>query len=68
MGRSSEEFSPFDTSDYLVSVEDAAAYLKAALEEGGNDPAFVARALGTVARSGHGSEVTRRVGVTREGL
>lgn len=68
MSTSTEAFSPYDSADYLASVEDAAAYLEAALEEGGDDPAFVAQALGTIARSGNVSELARRVGMSREGL
>ncbi len=68
MSTSTKAFSPYDSADYLVSVEDAAAYLEAALEEGGDDPAFVAQALGTIARSGNVSELARRVGMSREGL
>ena len=68
MSTSSKAFSPYDSADYLVSVEDAAAYLEAALEEGGDDPAFVAHALGTIARSGNVSELARRAGMSREGL
>ena len=68
MSTSTKAFSPYDSADYLVSVEDAAAYLEAALEEGGDDPAFVAQALGTIARSGNVSELARRAGMSREGL
>jgi probable addiction module antidote protein len=68
MSTSSKAFSPYDSADYLVSVEDAAAYLEAALGEGGDDPAFVAQALGTIARSGNVSELARRAGMSREGL
>ena len=68
MSKTSEAFSPYDSADYLAGVEDAAAYLGAALEEGGDDPAFVAQALGTIARSGNVSELARRAGMSREGL
>jgi probable addiction module antidote protein len=68
MNTSTKAFSPYDSADYLVSVKDAAAYLEAALEEGGDDPAFVALALGTIARSGNVSELARRAGMSREGL
>lgn len=61
-------FSGYDAADYLVSIEDAAAYLEAAIEEGGNDPAMIAQALGAIARSGNLSELARRTGVSREGL
>lgn len=61
-------FSRYDAAEYLVSIEDAAAYLEAAIEEGGDDPAMIAQALGVIARSGNLSELARRTGVSREGL
>lgn len=63
-----ETFTPYDTADYLTGIEDAAAYLEAAVEEAGDDPAFIAQALGTIARSGNLSELARRTGMSREGL
>lgn len=68
MGDQGERFTPYDSADYLTGIEDVAAYLEAAIEEGGDDPAFVAQALGTIARSGNLSELARRVGMSREGL
>lgn len=68
MGEKSERFTPYDSADYLTGIEDVAAYLEAAIEEGGDDPAFIAQALGTIARSGNLSELARRVGMSREGL
>ncbi|MFW6598952.1 addiction module antidote protein [Propionibacteriaceae bacterium Y2011] len=67
MSNTTEKFSPYDAADYLGNLEDAAAYLEAALEDG-DDPALVAQALGTIARSGNLSELARRVGMSREGL
>ena len=63
-----DEFTRYDSADYLTSVEDAAAYLEAAVEEAGDDPAFIAQALGVIARSGNVSELARRAGMSREGL
>ena len=63
-----EGFTPYDTADYLTSREQAAAYLEAAIEEAGDDPAFIAAALGTIARSGNLSELARTTGMSREGL
>ena len=63
-----EKFARYDSADYLIDIEAAAAYLEAALEEAGDDPAFIAQALGTIARSGNVSELARRVGMSREGL
>lgn len=68
MSRSGETFAPFDAADYLKINEDIAAYLEAALEEAGDDPAFIAEVLGDIARSGNLSELARKVGMSREGL
>ena len=68
MTDNSETFTSYDSADYLTGIEDAAAYLEAAVEEAGDDPAFIAQALGTIARSGNLSELARRTGMSREGL
>lgn len=61
-------FSRFDPADYLKTEEDIAAYLEAVMEEGGDDPAYVARALGDVARARNMSALARDAGLSREGL
>ncbi len=63
----SESFGPYDGAEYLPDIEAAAAYLEAVLEES-DDPALIAQALGTLARSGNLSELARRTGMSREGL
>ena len=63
MGEQSESFTPYDRADYLTGTEDVVAYLEAAIEEAGDDPAFIAQALGTIARSGNLSELARRAGM-----
>lgn len=68
MSGKSETFTAYDSADYLTGLDDVAAYLEAAVDEAGNDPAFIAQALGVVARSGNLSELARRVGMSREGL
>jgi probable addiction module antidote protein len=68
MSDKTEVFTPYDTADYLTNREEAAAYLEAAIEEAGDDPAFIAQALGTIARSGNLSELARATGMSREGL
>ncbi len=68
MSKTTEAFSHYDSADYLTGIEDVAAYLEAALDEGGDDPTAVAQALGAIARSGNVSELARRVGMSREGL
>jgi probable addiction module antidote protein len=45
-----------------------AAYLEAALEECGDDPAFIAQALGDLARAKGMSQVARDTGLSRESL
>jgi probable addiction module antidote protein len=57
---------PFDPAEYLEDSESIAAYLTDALES--EDPAFVADALGVVARARGMSEVARIAGVSRESL
>ena len=68
MSKKTDTFTPYDSADYLTGIEDIAAYLEAAIDEAGDDPAFIAQALGTIARSGNVSELARRVGMSREGL
>ncbi len=63
-----ETFSRYDTADYLKTEEDVAAYMEAVMEEGGDDPAFVAQALGDIARARSMSQLARETGMTREGL
>ncbi len=57
---------PFDPAEYLDDSEAIAAYMTEALESG--DPAFVADALGVVARARGMTEVAREAGVSRESL
>jgi probable addiction module antidote protein len=57
---------PFDPAEYLDDKESIAAYMTEALESG--DPAFVADALGVVARARGMSDVARDAGVSRESL
>ena len=56
----------WDPVDHLVTDEDMAAYLEAALEEG--EPALVAAALGDIARAKGMTHVAREAGLGRESL
>lgn len=58
----------WDSADYLRTEEERAAYLAACMEEAPEDAAFIAHALGVVARSRNMSELARDTGLTREGL
>ena len=60
--------SPYDVAEHLRTPEDMAAYLEAAIEEAGGDAAFVARALGDIARAKGMSQVACDAGLSRESL
>jgi len=60
--------SPYDVAGHLRTPEEMAAYLEAAMEEAGGDAAFIARALGDVARARGMSQVARDTGLSRESL
>lgn len=66
--RVKEKFSRYDTADYLKSDEDMVAYLEACMEEAGDDPAFIAVALGNIARAHGMVQLAKETGLTREGL
>lgn len=64
-----ETFSRYDTAEHLKTEEDIALYLEAVMEEGGADnPAFLAAALGNIARARNVSQLARETGLSREGL
>ena len=56
----------WDPADHLVTEEDMAAYLEAALQEG--DSALIAAALGDIARAKGMSQIARDAGLGRESL
>lgn len=60
--------SRYDSADYLKTDADIAAYLDACIAEAPEDAAFLAQALGTVARARGMSTLARATGLTREGL
>jgi probable addiction module antidote protein len=66
--RPKESFSRYDTADYLKSEQDRVAYLQACMEEAGDDAAFIANALGTIARARGMARLAKETGLTREGL
>src|SRR5712671_3283235 len=66
--RTKETFSRYDTADYLKSGKDMLAYLDACMEEAGDDPAFIAVALGNIARAHGMVQLAKQTGLTREGL
>jgi probable addiction module antidote protein len=58
----------YDVAEYLRTPEEMAAYLEACLEEANGDAAFVAKALGNIARAKGMSQVALDAGVSRESL
>ncbi len=58
----------YDVAEYLTTPQEMAAYLEACLEEANGDAAFVAKALGNIARAKGMTEVARDAGVSRESL
>jgi probable addiction module antidote protein len=59
---------PYDSADYLKTEADITAYLQACFEDAADDPAFIAKALGTVARARGMSQVAKETGIGRESL
>ena len=58
----------YDVAEHLRTPEEMAAYLEAALEEAPGDAAFIAKALGDIARARGMSQVARDAGLSRESL
>lgn len=68
MVRKKEKFKRYDVTDYLKSEEDMAAYLDACIEEAGDDAAYIAAALGDIARARGMVQLAKDTGISREGL
>lgn len=62
------EFSKWDVTDYLKTDEDIILFLEACFDEAGDDAAFIAAALGEVARARGMASIAEATGLTREGL
>jgi probable addiction module antidote protein len=58
----------YDVSEHLRTPEEMAAYLEASFEEADGDAAFIAKALGDIARAKGMSQVARDAGLSRESL
>ena len=58
----------YDVADHLRTPKEMAAYLEACLEEAGGDAAFIAKALGDIARAKGMTQVARDAGLSRESL
>lgn len=58
----------YDVAEHLRTPDEMAAYLEACLDEADGDAAFIAKALGDIARAKGMSQVARDAGVSRESL
>ena len=58
----------YDVAEYLTTPEEMAAYLEACFEEANGDAAFIAKALGNIARAKGMSQVASDAGLSRESL
>jgi probable addiction module antidote protein len=58
----------WDVVEELKTDEDMALYLEAAMEEAGDDAAFIAKVLGDIARAKGMTQLARDTGIGRESL
>ena len=58
----------WDSAEHLKTDEDMVLYLEACLEEAGDDAAFIAKALGNIARAKGMSQLANDTGLGRESL
>jgi probable addiction module antidote protein len=58
----------WDSAEHLKTDEDMVFYLEACLEEAGDDAAFIAKALGTIARAKGMTQLANETGLGRESL
>jgi probable addiction module antidote protein len=59
---------PYDVANHLRTPEEMALYLDACIIESDGDPAFVAKALGDIARAKGMTALARETGLGRESL
>ena len=58
----------YDVAEHLRNPREMAAYLEACLEEADGDAAFIAKALGDIARAKGMAQVAKDAGLSRESL
>lgn len=62
------ELKKWDAAEHLQTEEDIALYLQACIDEAGDDAAYIAKALGTVARARGMTQLAKDTGLGRESL
>ena len=60
--------SPYDVVEHLRTPKEMALYLQACIEESSGDAAFIAKALGDIARAKGMAQVAKDSGLSRESL
>lgn len=65
---SKTQASRYDIAEHLRTPEEMAAYLEACFEDANGDAAFIAKALGDIARANGMTQVARDAGLSRESL
>ena len=58
----------WDVVEYLKTDEDRVMYLQACMDEAGDDAAFIAAALGDIARAKGMTQLAKDAGMARESL
>ena len=58
----------YDVAEHLRTPNEMAAYLEACLQEADGDAAFIAKALGDIARAKGMAQIARDTGLSRESL
>jgi probable addiction module antidote protein len=58
----------YDVAEFLETPEEMAAYLEACIQQSDGDAAFIAKALGDLARAKGMTQVARESGLSRESL
>ena len=68
MTKTKTKTSRYDVAEHLRTPDEMAAYFEACLEEANGDAAFIAKALGDIARARGMAHVARDAGLSRESL
>lgn len=68
MAKTKTKTIPYDVAKQLRTPEEMALYLDACIEESGGDAAFIAKALGDIARAQGMTKVAEGAGLSRESL
>ncbi len=58
----------WDSAEHLKTEQDIALYFEACLDEAGDDDAFIAKSLGTIARARGMTQLAKDTGLGRESL